>query len=278
MRKRVWIIAAFAAIISGWMAMQPSPVSVDVAHVERGTMLLTVTDDGRTRIREKYTVSAPLAARLVRIDLEPGDRIEAGETPLAVLQPTNPALLDPRELAEARARASSAEARLNQLEPRLTLAKEKLNFAESELGRLRQLEARKSTSSNEVDAAELEFDSASANYSDVVFAQEIAAFELQLAKAALEHTAIDGSADATDSRQLPIVAPITGQVLRVFQESATVVTPGEPLLEIGDPSDLEVEVDVLSTDAVRIRPGAAVFLENWGGAEALHGKVRLVEP
>lgn len=260
-----------------WLMLQPQPVAVDLAQVKRGAMMLVVREDGRTRVREKYIVSAPLSGRLVRVDLDPGDPVVATETQVALIQPTDPDLLDPRALAEAQSRLKSAEVRLSQMEPRVQLAKDKLNFAETELGRIRQLTSKNASTRSDVDAAELAFDTARAEHADAVFAQEISEFELQLAKAALIHT--NGSAEQGEKAyQLPIQSPISGRVLRVFQESATVVTAGTPLLEIGDPGDLEVEVDVLSADAVRIHPGAKVFLEQWGGDQPVEGKVRLVEP
>ncbi|MEZ6043637.1 MAG: HlyD family efflux transporter periplasmic adaptor subunit [Planctomycetaceae bacterium] len=288
--RRIIIITgllSFAALV--WFLLQPKPVAVDLAEVSRGDMVQTVQDDGRTRIREKYIISAPLSGRLVRVDLDPGDVVTASETQVAVIQPTDPSLLDPRALAEAEARVKTAEARIAQLEPRLKLAEEKLNFSETELGRIQKLSEENATGKSDLDAAKLSFAVARSEYSDAVYAQQIAEFELKLAQAALIHTS-DATATtddktekaqaAAESRefQLPIRSPITGRVLRVFQESATVVAAGAPLLEVGDPADLEVEVDVLSSDAVRIEPGAMVFLEQWGGDKPLTGKVRLVEP
>lgn len=328
--RRYFVLLILVCATAGlaWLFLRPAAVAVDLARVTRGELLLTVNDDGKTRIREKYVVSTPLSGRLIRIDLEPGDPVVAGTTQLAALQPTDPDLLDPRALAEARAREQAAAARLEQLEPRLQLARDRLNFAETEFGRVRQLEEKQAASEQQLDEARLAFDTARAEFTDALFAREIAAFELQQAQAALLHTSGDGTdrgasaaqrdpaagtpepgtpdpgappadhgpadrstrsddppreTDAVPGAspspwQFTIHSPITGQVLRVFQESSTIIAAGAPLLEIGDPADLEVEVDVLSTDAVRIRPGAAVALEQWGGDQPLTGRVRLVEP
>ncbi len=259
-----------------WLFARPQPLLVDLSVVTRGSMVLTVREDGKTRIREKYTVSSPLAGRLIRIDLDPGDAVVAGETQLAVIQPTNPALLDPRALAEARARVQASTARLARLQPQQDATKEKLKFAETELGRVRQLSEKNAVPPQLLDEKQLAFDLARAEYNEVAFARDIAEYELKLDEAALIHSGEPG--ESQPEYQFPITAPITGQVLRVFHESATIVTAGSPLLELGDPADLEVEVDVLSSDAVRIRPGTAVFLEQWGGEHPLTGRVRRVEP
>lgn len=279
MRRILSVVVILCAAGLIWFFLQPAPVPVDLGRATRGNMHLTVREDGRTRIREKYVVSTPLAGRLTRIDLEPGDPVVAGETQLAIIEPTDPELLDPRALAEGRARVQAAEARLAQLEPALKLSEEALHYAETEVSRIRQLHQKNAAPQQLLDQTELSFDTARAEYSRTMFAREIAEYELQLARAALIHTA-EPTADTENPApfQFPIRAPITGRVLRVLQESSTVVAAGAPLLELGDPSDLEIEVDVLSTDAVRIRPGASVFLEQWGGDHPLPARVRLVEP
>lgn len=278
MRRIVYLVVAIFGIALIWLVMRPHPVPVDLAVAARGSMLLTVHDDGKTRIREKYIVSTPVAGRLIRVDLKPGDPVIAGETQLSVIEPTDPTLLDPRALAEARAREQAAAARTKQLEPRLKLAQDRLNFAETEMSRVRQMFQKNAASQQQLDQSILAFDAAKAEYSDVVFAGEIAEYELKLSRAAMFHSGEQPADAAPAAFRLPIMSPITGKVLRVMQESATIVAAGAPLLELGDPADLEVEVDVLSTDAVRIQPGATAFLEHWGGETPIPARVRLVEP
>ncbi len=256
--------------------MQPSPVAVDVVRVSRGPMRLAVRDDGRTRVRERYVISTPVSGRLLRIDLEPGDPVVGTETMVAVIQPTDPQLLDPRAVAELKARELAADARLQQLAPKKTIARETLTHAEVELSRIRALFEQNALDKDSVDDAELAFAVAQGEYADTEFLEQIATFELQQAQAALLQTS--GEADATQKVQFPIKAPVSGTVLRVFRESATVVLAGEPLLEIGDAGDLEVEVDVLSSDAVRVSPGANVLLDDWGGDHVILGRVRRIEP
>jgi HlyD family secretion protein len=233
------VIAALA------LAFRPKPVAVDLACVTRGPMMVTVDEDGKTRVKERYVVSSPLAGQLLRIELKAGAPVEARRTLLAVIEPTDPTLLDARSRAEAEARVNAARS--------------KDEFAQAEQERIRKLAAENVVSRKELD--------------DVQTAAQVARFELEQAQAALLRTRADGA-----SGRFEIHAPVNGSVLRVFRESATVVGPGTPLLELGDPADLEVEVDVLSTEAVKIKPGAKVFFDHWGGPNPLHGRVRLVEP
>lgn len=264
---------AVAAVVT--LAMLPKPVAVDLAEIGRGPLVVTITDDGRTRIRERYVVSAPLSGRLVRIRHKPGDEVEALETLLTAIEPTDPALLDPRTIAQGEARVKAAEARRNQATPGLESAKVALNHAETELGRLQQLTKRNAGSQQALDAQQVVFRQAGNDYSAAEFEIEIAGFELDVAKAALSRGTDDQQADGWN---FPVKSPISGRVLRVFQESVTIVNAGDRILEVGDPTDLEVEVDVLSTDAVRIRPGSRVMLEQWGGNKPLPARVRLIEP
>lgn len=270
-------IFAAAAIIAGgaaaaW-ALWPAPVAVELAYVGRGSIRVTVDEDGRTRIRERYVVSAPLAGRLVRVRLKEGDEVVANETVVAAIDPADPGLLDPRARAEATARVNAADAGVLHAEAALTRAAAALELAQSELRSLRE-----AGEGGAATALELERLAAAASMrrQDVraaEFAREIARFELELARAALLRSGPD-----SESWRFEIRAPASGRVLRVFQESAAVINPGAPLVEIGDPSDLELVVDVLSNDGVAIRAGAPVLLEHWGGGETLHGRVRLVEP
>lgn len=278
MRRLFYLLFIILIVGIFWLALRPQPVSVDLARVTRGAMQVTVHDDGKTRIREKYVVSTPVAGRLLRIDLRPGDSVTAGETQLTVIEPSDPTLLDPRALAEARAREQAAATRLMQLEPRLQIAEKRLNFAETEFGRIRRMFQQSAASQQQLDQHSLTFEEARTEYADLKFLQTIAEYEHQLARAALIHTGQKPDEAAVAAFTFPIISPITGQVLRVIQESSTFVSAGAPLLELGDPRDLEVEVDVLSHDAVRIQRGAQAYLDQWGGDAPIPARVRLVEP
>ena len=277
------VLIVLAAI--GWSFL-PQPLGVDMATIQRGPLQVTVDEDGKTRIKEPYVVSAPLAGRLQRIVLEPGDAIERGHTVLARIEPQAPSLLDARTVAEAAAKVKAAEAALYRAQAVLRRSQLELEHAETEFARASKLGA-SAVSEQELDEAEVFFRTRSEEYRSAKFAEDIARFELEMAQAALlrsqpeEVRAVESSTDIISQTAQPILeicSPITGRVLRRFQESARVVTAGSELLEVGDSGDIEVEVDVLSRDAYRIKPGQRVFLEQWGGDEALKGVVRLIEP
>lgn len=283
--RRFILLAVAAGVVAAIvLALQPRPVLVDTATIERGPMMVAISDDGRTRIRERYVVSAPLSGRLVRIALDPGDPVVARETLLTTIEPTDPELLDPRAVALAKARVKAAEARVQLAQPRLESARESLNLEESQLGRVQQLMERNAVSQEELNRQQVAFRKAGNDFSAASFELQIAEFELQQAQAALLHTTADeqtptdAAAPSDVDWGLSIRSPVSGRVLRVFQESATVIQAGSSIMELGDPEDLEIEVDVLSTDAVRIVPGARVFLKEWGGGKTLEGRVRLIEP
>src|SRR4051794_18509752 len=309
-----------ASIIVGGLgyAFLPQPVEVDLVEVARGTVRVTVDQEGKTRIHDKYVISAPLNGRILRITMRPGDEVEAGKTLLTTIEPRDPELLDARSVAQAEARVKAAEATLRQVEPLLQSARAGQSFAEAEVTRLRKAFEGKGISQSEVESAARLNRQRSEDLRSAKMSEEIARFELEQAKAALlrsrpraedmedkeranttgnppkrdpnEELSGNGnshpSSDATAAKpkrdadwNYPVYSPIDGRVLRVFQESAAVVTPGTPLVEVGDPqSDLEVEVDVLSRDAVKVHPGDAVLLEHWGGEAPLRGRVRVVEP
>lgn len=278
----VFVGGVLGAIVYGLI---PAPIEVDLADVQRGAIRVTVDQDGKTRIREKYVVSAPLAGRLLRIELEPGDEVVASRTLLASIEPRDPELLDARTIAQAEARVKAAEKAVEKMEPMLEEVAAAQEFAESELKRVRDAQAKspRSVSTSEIESKLLAYRTRTALLRTTRHNQEIAEFELDQAQAALIRSRPQAADDASPSGDgngwnFIIRAPIDGRVLRVFQESSAVVNSGTSLLEIGDPTDLEVEIDVLSRDAVKIEPGALVLLEHWGGEKTLQGRVRLVEP
>jgi len=278
--RRLLLFIVLAVVVAGIVfAFRPQPVLVDTTVVGRGELQVTVDEDGRTRIRERYVVSAPLNGRLQRVLLDPGDTVTQNETVVATIEPLDPSLLDERTLAESRARVSAAEAQVQRATALVERAKVAVDQAESELGRVHRLAEQNGASREEVETAQLEFRTAERDHQAAVFSREIAEFERELAQAALIRSGeppSDGS--SVSAEYLVIKAPISGEVLRVFEENSRVVTPGTQLLEIGDPADLELEIDVLSSDAVQIRPGQDVIIDHWGGEQPLHGSVRLIEP
>jgi HlyD family secretion protein len=304
--SKAFVLFVAAAVVGGLgYAFMPQPVEVDLVKVDRGTVRVTVDEDGKTRIHDKYVVSAPLNGRILRISMDPGDEVVAGKTLLTMIEPRDPELLDARSVAQAEARVKGAEATLRQVEPELEKVRAAQGYAEAELMRHRKAIQGSGVSQSELENVEMLYRQRSEELRAMKVSEEIARFELEQAKAALmrsrphaddaaKSAASAASAgngvgqeiptnggenkDANNGWNFPIYSPITGRVLRVFQESSAVVTPGTSLVELGDPSDLEVEIDVLSRDAVKIHPGDTVYLEHWGGVKPLEGRVRVVEP
>ena len=267
------VISALVAAFLAW-AFVPSAVPVDVSAVEVGPMTVRVEGEGQTRVKDIYAISAPVGGRLMRIETEAGDRVVAGQTRLAVIEPADPTILDSRTRAEAEATAQAAEETLALASADVERARAELGFARAELYRARKLSQNGTISKRALDMAELEVATRAAEVKSAEATRKVREHELQTARARL----LTPTADGTDGQCcVAITAPIDGQVLRVLHESAGVVSAGEALMELGDPRHLEVVVDVLTSDAARIREGAAVAIENWGGA-ALNGVVRRVEP
>lgn len=278
-RKAIfWILAALVVAALIWASTRPIPIDVDTAPVARGPLVVTVNEDGMTRIKERYVVSSPLGGRLSRVDLKAGDPVVAGETIIALVEPTDPQLLDARSRTQAEALVRAAKAGVERAAAELERAESAHRYAETELKRKQQLFADRLISEAEMEEAEFRANAAAAEWKSAQKGMQIADFELDQARAALLHAAPSESEGNGEEVRFPVTAPIDGRVLRVVQESSVVLTPGTPLVELGDPTDLEVIVDVLSTDAVKIRPGAEVIFEHWGGDEPLLGRVRLVEP
>lgn len=275
-RVITWLIAGAILVAIGF-SFRPQPIEVDGAVVTRGPLEVTVNEDGRTRIREKYVVSAPLAGQLQRVILKPGDPLVAGQTLLATILPTNPDLLDPRNRTAAEARVKAAEAAVRRADANAEASKAAMESAQSQLDRRMRLRLGDASFDQEVEDANTNYRMRTEEHRSANVAREIASFELEVAQSSLLRSQPNDSTDAPEWH-LDLVAPIQGKVLRVFQESAAVVAPGAPLIEIGDPRDIELEIDVLSTDAVRITPGAHMHIEHWGGDDVLEAQVRLIEP
>jgi HlyD family secretion protein len=274
-RRRLtpYVLAAAAALILA-LGFRPSPVLVDVEPVTRGPLAVTVEEEGRTRVIDRYQVSAPIAAQARRITLDVGDAVQAGDV-IAVLDARAVPALDARSTAEAHARVAAAEAALAVARQEAEAAAASARFARQEYERLRRLGQKGLAARSEVEQMEAEARRTAALQRSAEFRVQTATFELEAARTALLYA---GGQDPDLTGVLDLRAPVSGQVLKRHFESARVVQPGEPILEIGDPTALEVEVDVLSSDAVRIAPGMRVLFERWGAPEPLEGRVRRVEP
>jgi HlyD family secretion protein len=267
-------LVVLGAIVYGFW---PRPVDVDLGEVTKGPMLVAVDEEGKTRIRERYVVSAPLAGSLQRVALKAGHPVEAERTILAVLEPSDPAFLDARARAETEARVKGAEAAVPQALARVAAARREHELAVGVLERTRKSHAAGGASLDVLQEAQAREQVRAEEVRAAEFAERVAAFELRLARAALVRSDPKSALPPDDAR-MELRSPVDGKVLRVFQESAAVVTPGTKILEVGDPADLEMVIEVLSTEAVKVSPGDRVIVERWGGPEPLEGRVRLVEP
>jgi HlyD family secretion protein len=264
--------ALLIAIVAG---LRPRPLEVEAASIVTGPLAVSVLEEGKTRIRHRYTISPPMAGYLNRVPLRAGDRIEAGKTVLATIQAQPAAFLDPRARGEAEARVKGAEAAQMQRETQIERARSALELANKELARARELKKSGAIATKEWDTAESQVDVLTRELHTAEFGLQVAIFELAQARAVLVQTETPAG---ESSAPVTILAPVNGFVLQVFEESARIVPAGTAIMEVGDPTDLEAEIELLSSDAVGVQPGAEVSIEQWGGEQPLRGKVTIVEP
>ncbi len=278
--RRNLALAVITVLVIGALvyAFLPQPVPVDLAEVSRGALQVTVDDEGRTRVKEIYVVSAPVAGRVLRIESHVGDPVTAGATVLATIQPTAPTFLDPRGRAQAEAAVHAAEAALQLAEAQLARAQAELEFARSDLARARKLARGDTISRKALDNAQRQFKTSKAAVAAAEATLRVKTYDLETAKATLIEPGSEAAARREENCCVSVRAPVDGSVLRLVQESEAVIAAGAPLVEIGDPRDLEVVVDLLSRDAVRVREGAAVTIDEWGGEATVAGRVRRIEP
>lgn len=262
-------LAIAGGIVYAWL---PRPVVVDVGAVRRGPLEVEVDEDGQTRVRDRFVVSAPLTGNLQRIALEPGSAVTAGDV-VARIEPLDPVLLDERSRGEAGARLSAAIAHQRRADIAIARARLARDAAIREAERTRKLDRSGAIPASERERAE---DQEQLAIRDLAAARTERASAL--AEVAAARAVIGEGAPPRVTRSVPVIAPATGQVLRVVRDSAGPVTAGAPLVEIGDPRALEIVVDVLSSDAARIARGMPVAVEAWGGEHALRGEVERIEP
>lgn len=275
-----WAMGLAVLVVIGGLLIYgftPPAVDVDLAIVVRGPLTVTVEEDGKTRVRERYIVSSPLAGRLLRTPLHSGDSVQANETIVATIEASDVNLLDDRTRAEAEARLKAAEAHREQAMALIERARDAEAVAKGDLNRAEALHAKKTMTEESYDAVRLKYRLAAHDLRVAEFNFTIAEFERDQAQAALVRYTERPETQQPLFRH-EIRAPISGRVFRVFEESATPVDVGTHLIELGDPGDLEVEIDVLSVDAVKIKPGTKVGLNHWGGEVPLEARVRIVEP
>ena len=277
--KRILVWSLLGLILAAFLvwAFIPKPIPVDLLTLEPGKMTVTVDEEGETRVRDVFVLSAPISGRALRIDAEVGDQVFAEQTKIAEIEPTDSSLLDPRSEAQARADIRAAEANLVLGEASVKEARVELNFAKSEYNRARKLRADAVMSERELEAAESTYKTSQAALETAIANRQARQAELERAKAQLI-SPTDAREKSVDCPCVPIRSPVDGVVLKILHKSEGVVAAGEPLVEIGDPADLEIVADLLSSDAVKVEAGQRVIIDNWGGDERLEGVVERVEP
>lgn len=273
-QNKLWAGLIAAGLTLLVVLMIPKSVPVDFATVSQGPMSVTITEEGETHIRDVYQLSAPITGRIKRVEVEPGDPVTAGVSVVASMEAMDPAILDDRSRAQAQAQVKAARAARASAAEDVERLKAEVTFAERDYQRIKTLREKGTVSQRALDQAQLSLDAKRAALRTALAVLDVRAFELATAEAAL----IEPENREDGSTVFPIKSPIDGVVLTVLQESETVLAAGMPIASLGNPRDLEVVVDVLSADAVKISEGAEVIITDWGGDEVLNGVVTRVEP
>jgi HlyD family secretion protein len=266
-----YLVPAFALVAIVALALKPTVLPVEAATLSKGPMQVTIDEEGRTEVKRRYIVSAPLAGKLLRIALEAGDPVAEGAV-LARLVPADAPLIDPRSRAESEARLHAAEAQAAQASANVARAQVDNASAHDDLARKQKLAKGAAISAHDLDVAESDAAARVQDLASAQFGAKVAEHNLAEARAALAR----GRSGRLD--ELDVVAPAAGRVLRVMHQSEGVVSAGTELLEVGDPSALEITSDLLSSQAVRVKPGMPAFIDHWGGDKPLEARVRSVDP
>ncbi|RVU38961.1 HlyD family efflux transporter periplasmic adaptor subunit [Hwanghaeella grinnelliae] len=275
-RVLFWGVIA-AILIAGLVyAFIPRPLPVDLSTIEKDRITVAVTDEGKAEVREIYRITAPVAGRLMRVGLEVGDKVKAGATELARIEPSAPVFLDVRTEAEARAAVEVAKAAKTLADAEWKRAQAEEEFTSTELERSRSLFTRGTVPKQRLDEAERAYRVAAADLLTAQARRDQSQHELEVAEAKLVSPTAP-SDDGGSCECLVLRAPVDGEVLQVIEESETSLAPGNGIIEIGDPKDLQIRVDLLSEDAVLVKPGLAARVDGWGGGP-LRAVVRRVEP
>lgn len=268
------LTAATLLALLAW-AFAPRPVLVELATATAGRFETSIDEDGKTRVHDRYTLSAPLSGRLQRLNLREGDPVKAGAV-VATLTPTLSPMLDERSLAELSTQIETADARVSYAKTRIERSRVALEQARDELDRSEKLLREKFVPASKVQIDRLALAAAEQELASANEERHVATHELGQARAAL--MAVKQGPGSAEQSGFNIVSPVAGNVLRVIQTSETSVAMGAPILEIGDTRKMEILAELLTTDALQAKPGTPVRIENWGGTSTLQGRVRLVEP
>ncbi|WP_230209829.1 efflux RND transporter periplasmic adaptor subunit [Solemya velum gill symbiont] len=269
----ITFIAVVIALLLTW-GFWPQPIMVEAKPATRAPLTITIEEEGRTRVIDRYVIAAPVDGVTCRVQLDVGDPVEQGQQLLSIT-PMASQVLDPRSRAQARAKVEAAESALRATEEKARAAAAAEQLASKELARLTPLLQQGAISKETFDKTQTSASTTRANKRSADFSVEVASYELEAARSVLEYSS---ESDLDNPELVAVHSPINGRILKVDHECAGPVRTGEPLLEVGDPSALEVEVDVLSADAVKVKPGMRVLFDRWGGEGVLEGRVRIVEP
>jgi HlyD family secretion protein len=276
MKRSTWVMAGGGAVLAAGLlawAFAPRPLEVEVAGVTQAPFQTSIDEEGKTRVRERYLVSAPLAGQLLRMSLREGDPVAAGAV-VAQIVPTLSPMLDERTLRDLQARLGIAQAQVQRARARVEGARIGLQQARSEATRTEQLATQGYVSLTKLEVTRLAADAAQQELDAAAQEQQVANREVEQAGNALRVV----RSPQQHARVFDLRAPVGGRVLRVAQVSEGVVPMGAPLLELGDTAQLEIVAELLTTDALRVQPGSRVIVERWGGAGSLDGQVRRIEP
>lgn len=276
--RRAFLVALLALVVAGVLGWSfwPRAVPVETAEVTRGPMAVEVSDNGRTHVREIYRLSAPVSGRLLRVEVHAGDLVVGGKTRVAELQPIPPSFLDVRTRAQAAAAVDAAQAAQTLAAAEVRRQRAQLEFATSDYNRFLALARINATSRADLERAKLARDTAVAALASAEAALKVKRSDLAAARALLIDAGNLGDRAARDS--IPLVAPVSGSVLRVASESETALPVGAPILEVGDPGKIEVVAELVSEDAVKVHAGDRATITDWGGPVPLAARVRRVEP
>lgn len=266
------LLVIISALVYGFL---PNPILVETTKVSRKQLQVVIEEEGKTRLKDRYQISAPLTGTLNRSDWDVGDQLQAGQK-LYEITPLKSVLLDPRRKADAKNRVAAAKAALRTAKAKVIADTASSEYALSEYKRIKQVFDKKLISRSELERAETEKRRANANLESSHFSTESARYSLAETKNALKHFAAKG--EEKTGEKVIIHSPVTGQVIAIYQQSESTVDAGQILMDVGNAKALEVEVEVLSADAIKIQSGMLVKFNRWGGEQALNGRVRIIEP
>lgn len=276
-RLLLWVIITVVLILVLAYLFKPRAIIVDMAQVTKGALQEIISDEAKTRVHDVYTLSAPVTGHLRRITAEVGDPVERLTTVVAEIEPIDPDFLDPRSEAQAKADIKTAHSALSLAQAEVNQAQAELDFALAEFNRMRELRVSNSVSARELDNSERAYKTTRAALATAQAGLQMRVYELERSKA-LMLSPSETQTQHGSCQCVSITAPVSGRILKVLNKSEGVVMAGTSLLEIGNPEDLEIVVELLSFDAVKVEPGQVVNIKNWGGSQPLTGRVNRIEP